>query len=159
VEPQSEDGTTTRAFAPCADPAAMEFHEALDQRESEAKAAAAPANRSLPLNQRLEHPAEQFRLYACAVVNYFDDCVSAVTRVQPEGDPAAAGRELRRVLKQVADSLRNPGGVHMRTENLARHLDLEIDSFAMELLTMVFTGRAHEVVQFDGLALEQELAL
>src|SRR3954469_22080412 len=77
----------------------MQLDQALYQREPQAEAALAAIERALSLHEKIEHPRQQLRVDALAIVLHLDHRL-AFAGVGDDLDAPAFGRVLRRIVEQ-----------------------------------------------------------
>src|SRR6476659_8959826 len=109
-----------RTLASCRDRAAVQFDDALHERESQPEPAATACDRSVSLCIRLEYCRERDRIDPDAGVVHADICPMEVNG-ETDGHRAAAVGELLRVSDQVAENLNQSGLITDRPHWRAGH--------------------------------------
>src|SRR6185503_12490087 len=94
------------------------------QREADAEAALAAVERALALHEKLEHPRQELRLDAAAVVLDGDGGLAFAAR-RGEADLPALRRVLRGVVEQVGQHLREAREVAHQPYRVRAHLERE----------------------------------
>ena len=87
----------------------MQFHERLDQRQSQPQAAGGALERGVNLEEPIEDPADLLVSDANAVIDDADDGTASV-RLDGQAHVAAPRRELGGVAQQVMNDLRQARG-------------------------------------------------
>ena len=127
-QPYREAAPQPRSGALGTDSAAVHLHQRLDHAEADAQPSLDALHMLVHLHEAFEHPSEHIAGDADAIVLDDDSQPLAVFNCA-QGDMAARGRVLGRVVQEVADHLHQPG-------NVAVHMPLRIDAVPQERVAL-----------------------
>jgi hypothetical protein len=127
------------------------------QRQPQPEPALRARQGPLALDERLEDLRQERRgdPYPCVA---HGDGGAITVGAEREGDLAAAGRELGRVVEQVADHLRDPRDVDVRQHPGVGERRPEGDPAFVHQESEVLRGPGHHLAQVDGRAPQLDLS-
>ena len=138
--------------------AVVHFHQALDQRQPEAKAALGAVEGPVRLGEGLKQVRQDICTDPSPGVANPNGCLAIPTALDRNSGGAALGRELHRVLQQVADHLNQAGPVGVNHQPGAAGPQRKLHAGSCKQVAVVLDRPADQLVEVHPLLFKPDLA-